>query len=65
MLRQIHNKQDKMIEMVEAAQAARSTSNEKYDRTTSHKKGNHTEFINNLTAINDFATHLQKFENGD
>ena len=39
--------------MVEAAHANRCASNEKYEKA---------EMMHNLTTVNDFATHLQHFE---
>jgi len=62
MLKQIHDKQDKMSQMVEAAHGTRNASNEKCEISTSHKKPTQHEMMNNMTAINDFAAHLEKFE---
>lgn len=48
MLKQLNDKKDKMSQLVEAAQhATRCTSNEK---TTSTKKQNHSEAINNFNT---------------
>lgn len=48
MLKQLNDKGEKMSELVKAAQhATRCTSNEK---TTSTKKANHSEVINNFTT---------------
>jgi len=59
MLKQLNDKKDKMSQLVEAAQhATRCTSNEK---TTSTKKQNHTEVINNFnTSQFEIHQHFQQ-----
>lgn len=47
MLKQLNDKKDKMSQLVEAAHATRCTSNEK---STSTKKPNHSEIINNFNT---------------
>lgn len=63
MLKQLNEKKDKMSQLVEAAHGTRGTSNEKTTSTKKKSNYHHQEMVQNMAAINDFATHLQQFDN--